>query len=354
MERVPQVLLGRRTRSGRLITPEKSNPEIRGDACVGIDRAGTPWVVAARGSILERWRSSFMVLSGILLALAIGFSMGHFWRSPETATEPVTPESVVQSGVASALIKTAKAEALMDFARDQATRGRLQIARLAYEQVLALADEATSARAKRELEELKARARDYERFLNERSYALFAKGLNESSNQVNGCHFHGVMYSCTRQEARALFARYLPEYGISPALQANIGYPLFYWGENHGNLQWGLAQAVADVLAERAEGGQGMLIAAFKENSKLQGTLQIGFGYLRRIAGENGISAPDKGRIYWRLSEALSLLTRKETEQTPPSMKDFLGDLKNTISPFAAHKDLVQPSGIDPEVGDVF
>jgi len=141
---------------------------------------------------------------------------------------------------------------------------------------------------------------------------------------------------------------------MSGALQVNIRYPFFHWGSNHGNLQWGFAHAVADVLAEQAEGGCKSLAAYFQENGERRHTFHRGFELLRRIGNGGWISAKCKGQVYWKLNEALSLLTEKDAEKTPASVKHLLGDLKNTLAHFAKHKDFAEKPVANPGEGDVF
>jgi hypothetical protein len=294
-----------------------------------------------------------MVPALVLAALGVGFAVGFFSRPPKVVAETVETKVIVKEADVAAL-NAAEAGAVLDLAREHARAGRLQMARLTYEHVLKLPDKGAASTATEELKALKEQARAYEQFLNERSYEPFADGLNGSSARVNTCKFAGVMYGCTKDEARAMFARYLKEHTISGSLQVNIRYPFFHWGANHGNLQWGFAHAVADVLAEQAEGGEEKLAAYLQGNGNRRHTFHRSFELLRRIGNGRWISAESKGRLYWQLSEAFSQLSGKKADETPASVRHLLGDLKNTIKCFAAHKNFAQATNNGRGEGDVF
>lgn len=328
--------------------------EVRGSSRTRVRDRDATWIVTPGEQRRGVCSPYGLLLPCILIAMGMGFLGGYWIRLPEPAPAAVVTTVTVPATLDQAQRDQARGQALMLFAAEQARLGRTQIARLAYQEVLTRADQNNAAEARRSLAALSAQARNYEKLLNERDYQPFAEGLNGSSRNVNECHFHGQMYSCTKDEARAMFARYLVEQAISTELEINIRYPLFFWGENHANLQWGLVLAVSDVINERSEGGADAIAACFEEKKSLRPTLHHGLNLVRQICAGSKLSPKDKGLVYWRLNEAFSLLTHKEPEKTPDSMKGFLGDLKNTIALLAAYKDQIQPTEANPNTEDVF
>lgn len=76
-------------------------------------------------------------------------------------------------------------------------------------------------------------------------YQSFAAGLRASDAAVNSMKFDTkLMYSLDEQAAREYFTKYFAENRMTHSLSANLGYPLECWGNNHANLEKGIAPAL--------------------------------------------------------------------------------------------------------------
>jgi hypothetical protein len=77
---------------------------------------------------------------------------------------------------------------------------------------------------------------------------MFERGLRQSSGAVNALHFAESIYTVDEPTAHRYFGAYFQNSPFTPELRANLGYPLFHWGNNHRSLQKGLSQACLDSL----------------------------------------------------------------------------------------------------------
>jgi len=75
-------------------------------------------------------------------------------------------------------------------------------------------------------------------------YQLLEKALKDASVEVNKLNMPGLIYKLDQETAEQYFERYFDRNYLNNALRINIGYPVFYWGNNHKNLQ----QALSNVL----------------------------------------------------------------------------------------------------------
>lgn len=81
-----------------------------------------------------------------------------------------------------------------------------------------------------------------------RDFAAFERGLVRSSEECNKYDIPELLYKLSEEDARDYFQRYFSMHPMTGALVPNLGYPVFYWGANHKNLQKGITPVLMESI----------------------------------------------------------------------------------------------------------
>ena len=132
---------------------------------------------------------------------------------------------------------------------------------------------------------------------------------------------------------------------MSHALRINMKYPLYYWGGNHANLQYGLAHGAVDTIAAlicEAGNVDGLAKALESRKGKLS-SLCRALDFAREIAGRNQLTPEQKGELYWRVKRCVLTLAPKSPDDAPAAAKRLLAALGSTLSRLEKSKDNFDP-----------
>jgi len=132
------------------------------------------------------------------------------------------------------------------------------------------------------------------------NYESFATGLKESDAVVNQMKFDTrVMYALNEATARDYFTRYFKHNRMTRALSANLGYPLVSWGNNHVNLQKGIAPALLGTTSEFFAKHRALteMSKAMSDDPTLHNHIFFSLCHLVRVARANKLTKEDMQRL---------------------------------------------------------
>lgn len=140
-------------------------------------------------------------------------------------------------------------------------------------------------------------------------YQVLEKALKGASIKVNQLNMPGLIYQLDRKTAEEYFEKYFDQNYLNNALRVNIGYPVFYWGNNHKNLQKALSHALMSHLEEffAEHSSPGSISTAFRADSHRHNHIFCSLVFFVDIANSKKLSNEYKVDILNKLTSILKL-----------------------------------------------
>lgn len=164
-------------------------------------------------------------------------------------------------------------------------------------------------------------------------YEELESALKASSVEVNSYNIPDVLYELNNEEAYYFFAKYFDTHPMTKALNVNLGYPVFHWGDNNASLQNGVSTVLLREVTDffSAHRNLNSISSAFAKDSALQEHVFSSLVFLSKLRNSAHVDAELKSKVFAELLFAIGQTSLGSMSYIQPDRFPFVNPVKSQL-----------------------